>query len=52
MGLSGSGPEGIADTHKGVQLHVGKSSGETACRKNNEHSGKTGNRKGAERFKK
>ena len=52
MGLSGFGPEGIADTHKGVQLHTGTSLGEMACGKNNEYSGKTGNRKGAERFKK
>lgn len=52
MGLSGFGPEGVADTHKGVQLNIGKSSGEMACGKNNERSGKTGNRKAAERFKK
>lgn len=52
MSLSGFGPEGIADTYKGVQLHIGKSSGEMSCGKNNEHSGKTGNRKGAERLKK
>jgi len=52
MALSGFGPEGIADTHKGVPLHIRESSGETACGKNNEHSGKTGNRNGAERFKK
>lgn len=52
MGLSGFGPEGIADAHEGVQLHNRKSSGEKACGKNNEYSRKTGNRKGAERFKK
>lgn len=46
MGLSGFGPEGIADTRKGIQLHIEETSGEMACGKNQEQAGKQGKEKG------
>lgn len=48
----GLGQRELQITHRGVQLHLGKSSRGMAGGKNNEHSGKSGNGEGAGRFKK